>query len=91
LAAIQAGQGTKARWNQACSATGKHRAAWWPVDVNDNPLTCLFNNANDGSNTFAIDCGFSQAAVQACIQHINMVDNVPNKYISVPQLEFDAI
>ena len=91
LRAIQAGQGPQARWDQGCPAGGKARASWWPVDANNNALTCLFNNANDGSGTFAIDCGFSQAAVQACIAHINVVDNVPNKYISVPQMEFNAI
>ncbi|KAF9491466.1 hypothetical protein BDN71DRAFT_1510382 [Pleurotus eryngii] len=74
-----------ATWDQDCTGgQGPGLSNLHPINDNGNRMICLFNNFNDGSNTFAIDCGLSQVAIQACIVHVNTVDGVSNAYTSIP-------
>ncbi|KAG9220272.1 hypothetical protein CCMSSC00406_0006337 [Pleurotus cornucopiae] len=80
-----------ATWDQDCTGgQGAGLSNLHPVDDNGNRMTCLFNNFNDGTNTFAIDCGPSQVAIQACIVHVNAVDGVTNAYTSIPFMRMSA-
>ncbi len=74
-------------WDQDCIAgAGAGLSNLHPIDDNGNRMTCLINNFNDGTNTFAIDCGASQNAIQACITHMNIQDGRPNAYTATPFL-----
>lgn len=74
-------------WDQDCTGgSGPGLSDLHPIDDNGNRMTCLINNFNDGSNGFAINCGASQNAIQACITYMNTQDGLPNAYTSIPFL-----
>ena len=81
-----------ATWDQDCNGVNNAAALsnLHIVDQNDNRQPCFFNNFNDGTNTFAIDCGPTQAAVQTCITHVNQVDGVQGATTTVPLLQFQG-
>ncbi|KAJ8516881.1 hypothetical protein ONZ45_g5860 [Pleurotus djamor] len=60
------------------------------VDNNGNRMICLLNNFNDINNRFAIDCGHSQASIQACIAHMNVMDGFTTGFASTPFLRFQG-